>query len=127
MLDEAGRAPGLEPATIRGSGPVTAMRTEPGIAHERLGDQADQFLATDGFIPRRYLPERKRNIPESMSRFALLISPLRRRAMASRLRTSSGNHNGRSSSASSSLASGFRDCRWPVPCREICLATVKGG
>src|SRR5512132_4537017 len=26
----------------------------------------------------------------------------------------------------SSLASGFRDCRWPAPCREVCLATVKG-
>jgi hypothetical protein len=49
MLDEAGGAyPRLELAPIRVGGPVAAVRAEGGIAHERLGQQADQVLAIDG-------------------------------------------------------------------------------
>ena len=49
MLDEAGRAcSGLDPASVCVGGPVAAMRAKGGIPHERLGEQADQFLAIDG-------------------------------------------------------------------------------
>jgi hypothetical protein len=49
MIDQAGRAhPGLEPASIRIGSPVKAMRAKHRIAHERLGQQADQVLAIDG-------------------------------------------------------------------------------
>ena len=49
MLDEAGGAyPRLEPAPIRVGGPVAAVRTERGIAHEGLSQQADQVLAIYG-------------------------------------------------------------------------------
>jgi hypothetical protein len=49
MLDEAGRAhPGFETASIRVGGPVAVARAERGFAHERLSEQADQFLAIDG-------------------------------------------------------------------------------
>jgi hypothetical protein len=49
MLDEAGRAcPGIELASIRVGGPMAASRTKSGIAHERLSDQNDQFVAIDG-------------------------------------------------------------------------------
>ena len=49
MLDEAGRVClGLESASIRVGGPVTAARAECGIAHERFHQQADQFRAIDG-------------------------------------------------------------------------------
>ena len=49
MLDEAGRAcPGLKAAAGRVGGPVAAMRAKSAIAHQRLGEQADQFLAIGG-------------------------------------------------------------------------------
>lgn len=49
MLDQAGRAhPSFEAASICVHSPVAAVRAEGGIAHERLGQQADQFLAIDG-------------------------------------------------------------------------------
>jgi hypothetical protein len=49
MLDKAVRAhPGFEAAPIRVGGPMAASRTEYGIAHECLRNQADQFLAVDG-------------------------------------------------------------------------------
>ena len=49
MLDEVGGAyPGFEAASVRVGRAVAAMRAEGGIAHRRLGEQADQFLAIDG-------------------------------------------------------------------------------
>jgi hypothetical protein len=49
MLDKTGGAhPCLEPASIRIGGPVAATRAKHGIAHQRLGEQADQFLVIDG-------------------------------------------------------------------------------
>jgi hypothetical protein len=49
MLDKTGRAhPGLEAAPVRVYGPVAVVRAKRGIAHERLGEQADQVLAIDG-------------------------------------------------------------------------------
>jgi hypothetical protein len=49
MIDEAGGTyPGIELDSIRVGGPVAAVWAERGIAHERLGEQADQVLAIDG-------------------------------------------------------------------------------
>ena len=49
MLDEVGGAyAGFEAASVRVGRAVAAMRAEGNIAHRRLGEQADQFLAIDG-------------------------------------------------------------------------------
>ena len=63
MLDEAGRAyPGLEAASVRVGRAVAAMRAEGGIAHRRLGEQADQFLAIDGIHSPTLGENRMRNM-----------------------------------------------------------------
>jgi hypothetical protein len=50
VLDEAGRAYlSIQPASVRIDGPVTPPLAKGGIAHQRFGEQADQFLAIDGF------------------------------------------------------------------------------
>jgi hypothetical protein len=40
---------------------MASVRTERGIAHERLSEQADQVLAIDGIHSATIRPERKRN------------------------------------------------------------------
>ena len=84
MIDEAERAhPGLEAASVRVYGPVAAVRAEGGIAHECLGEQADQVLAIDGIHSADDKARMEEEQPEpGRSRFALwLISPLRRPAI----------------------------------------------
>jgi hypothetical protein len=60
MIDKTGRAhPGVEPASIRIGGPIATAWAKHGIAHERLGQQADQFLAIDGIHPARRYGEKQ--------------------------------------------------------------------
>lgn len=48
MIDEAGSAqPGVGATLFRVGRPITAARPESGIAHQRLGEQANQGLAID--------------------------------------------------------------------------------
>jgi hypothetical protein len=48
-------------ASIHVGGPVAAAWAKGGIAHQRFGDQADQFLAIDGIHPPTIRRERNGN------------------------------------------------------------------
>ena len=71
MIDEASRAhPGLKPASIHVCGPVAAAWSKRAIAHQRLSEQADQFLAIDGIHSPTIRRERSRNNRSRSSRCA---------------------------------------------------------